>query len=69
MTKTGRDFKAELVRLDYPVYVLAADIGCHPSRLSPFLNGRKPISDPLAARLEEAIQRKRDDLAVEVVDA
>ncbi len=65
MPKHGLDFKADLVRLGYPVYQLAADIKVHPSRLSPFLNGRKPIPDSLASRLESAISRRRELQAVQ----
>ncbi len=45
------DFRTELYRRRLPIYVVAAEVGLHPSRLSLYLNGRLPMPDEIGERL------------------
>ena len=45
------DFRTELYRRRLHIYVVAAEIGLHPSRLSLYLNGRLPMPDEIGERL------------------
>ena len=55
----GRDFRAEFTRLDLLTYTVVAEVGLHPSRLSEFLNGRRPMPASLADRLNNIIAKER----------
>jgi hypothetical protein len=49
------DLKADLARHGIKLYVIAADVGLHPSYLSRMLHGTTPMSIGIAERLERAI--------------
>ncbi len=53
------DIRADLVRYDIPLYVVAADVGVNPSRLGAMLRGRLPLRPELADRVRQAIERRR----------
>jgi len=55
---TGLDVKAEAVRRQVPIYVLAARVGLHPSTLATYLNGHRA----LPATLERALLEALDEL-------
>ena len=50
------DFRTELYRLRLPIYVVAAEVGLHPSRLSLYLNGKLPMPDDLVERLTAVLK-------------
>ena len=49
------DVRAELARMRWPLYQFAAAIGMHPTRLGYVLNGGRPMTPALRARIERAI--------------
>ena len=56
MAPAAADLRAELARRRIPIYVLAARIEVHPTRLGSFLNERLPMSAEFAGRVAAAIQ-------------
>jgi plasmid maintenance system antidote protein VapI len=58
---TAGDLRAEIGRSRVPIYVLAAEIGLHPSRLGQMLNEKVPMSPDVASRVGEALATHRDD--------
>ena len=50
------DFRTELYRLKLPIYVVAAEVGLHPSRLSIYLNGKLAMPDDLVERLTAVLK-------------
>jgi hypothetical protein len=49
------DVRAELARLRWPLYLLAAEVRVHPSRLSYILNDYRPLTPTLRGRIKRAI--------------
>lgn len=50
------DLRALIARARVPVYRVAARVGLHPSTLSLFLNGRRPLTEALARAVVEAVE-------------
>jgi len=49
------DLRALLARHDVKIYRVAARLNAHPSTLSLWLHGKKPLTPDLAARIAAAI--------------
>ena len=55
-TPSPADLRALAARRDVKLYVLAADVGVHPSRLSQYLHGHVPMPDAVAQRIHRALE-------------
>ena len=53
---TPEDLRAEIARRQVRLYQLAGQIGVHPGRLGQMLNERLPMTDDVAARVEQALR-------------
>jgi|GEM_PF-2187496 len=53
---TGPDLRVEAFRRGVPVYKLAARVGLHPSVLSLYLNGHRPLPESLREELMQALE-------------
>ncbi len=53
---TAADLRAEIARRRIVIYSIAPLIGAHPVTISRWLNGRKPLPDDVALRIEAAIK-------------
>jgi plasmid maintenance system antidote protein VapI len=53
--KSAADVRAAIARDKLKLYLVAARVGVHPSRLSLIVNGRAPLTPELAQRLALAI--------------
>lgn len=53
---TAGDLRAEIARMQIPIYQLAARVNMHPARLSLVLNGRTPLTAELAGRIIEVLR-------------
>jgi plasmid maintenance system antidote protein VapI len=53
--KTAADVRAAIARDKLKLYLVAARVQVHPSRLSLIVNGRAPLTPELAERLAQAI--------------
>ena len=53
---TPADLRALIARKRAKIYLIAGQLGVHPSRLSLVLNEREPLSPALATRIAEALQ-------------
>jgi hypothetical protein len=51
------DLRAQIARLRFPLYRLAATVGVHPGRLGQMLNERLPLPLDIAERVCEALDR------------
>jgi plasmid maintenance system antidote protein VapI len=56
MIPTADDLRSERARQQVPLYQLAARISLNPSRLSSYLNGRLPMPDDVALRIQQALR-------------
>jgi len=56
MTNGVFDFRTELYRRRLPIYVVAGQVGLHPSRLSLYLNHHLPMPLQLAQRLHAILR-------------
>jgi plasmid maintenance system antidote protein VapI len=52
---TPADFRAWIARVQTPLYVLAPEVGVHPTRLGAMLRGRVPMPADVADRLRTAL--------------
>jgi plasmid maintenance system antidote protein VapI len=52
------DLRAQIARLQVPLYRLAATVGVHPGRLGQMLNERLPLPLDVAERINEALGRR-----------
>jgi hypothetical protein len=52
------DLRAQIARLQVPLYRLAATIGVHPGRLGQMLNERLPMPADVVARIREALAER-----------
>ena len=52
---TAADLRADVARLQVPVYRLGAAVGVHPGRLGMMLRGSIPLSPTMAARIRQAL--------------
>lgn len=55
---TGRDFRAELVRIDYPLYKVAAELSMSPTKLWRQLD-RRPVPLEVAQGIQAILDRER----------
>ncbi len=60
MTNPRSYYHTELFRLRLPVYIAAAAINVHPSRLSLMLNEHIPMPDHVAEKLRGVIAGQRE---------
>lgn len=58
MELTAPDVRAAIARARVPLYLLAAQVQLHPSRLGLMLNERVPLPPELAARILRLLQEK-----------
>ena len=54
-TTTAADLRAAIARARKPVYVIAGEIGLHPSHLSALLNEHKPLSEQMAKKILDCL--------------
>jgi plasmid maintenance system antidote protein VapI len=52
---TAADLRADVARLQVPVYRLGAIVGVHPGRLGMMLRGSIPLSPAVAVRIRQAL--------------
>ena len=53
---SGQAVRVEAFRRGIPIYRLAAKVGLHPSILSLYLNGHRPLSERLERKLWKALE-------------
>jgi plasmid maintenance system antidote protein VapI len=58
--KSAADVRAAIARDKLKLYLLAARVQVHPSRLSLIVNGRAPLTQELAGRLALAIAEETE---------
>ena len=62
------DIRAEIARLRYPIYQLAAKVNVHPGRMSRYLNERTEMPQSVADRVFEALREESATREVTRVD-
>ena len=62
MQRTPADFRAEIARRQLTLYRLAAVGRIYPGRHGQMLNERIPMTDAVAKKLENALQRRYPDM-------
>jgi hypothetical protein len=53
------EIRAAIARDGIALYQLCALVGCHPNRLSRFLNGHEPMPEALGKRILVALEARR----------
>ena len=56
MNPTAADLRAAIARSNRPLYVIAAEVGLHPSHLGQMLRERSPMRPDIAARIVRVLQ-------------